>query len=261
MNFDIPIEFGAIKLIAVMCRVGAFFFAMPFFMVDQVPMQYKVLATTAISIMMYPLLAPAWNAEMMMQNMTLLKLVSIVSSEIMLGLAINLFVLAAIDIFTYAGAVIDIDIGFNVATEFDPMGEQRSLVSGFLVRIFILMFVVTDGHLEAIKIAASSFEILPPGTFLFTEDLLEGILRAVNAIFTVGTQLALPMIVTMFMINIGLGILARIGQDFPVMMLSFGIHLGVGLIILLVMLPSILEFCRDAGKLINENIVFILGTV
>jgi flagellar biosynthesis protein FliR len=32
----------------------------------------------------------------------------------------------------------------------------------------------------------------------------------------------------MFLIKLGMAILARIGQDFPVMVLSFAINLGVG---------------------------------
>jgi flagellar biosynthetic protein FliR len=185
----------------------------------------------------------------------------IVLSEAILGLTIALLVHAVTDIFAFAGAVMDIDIGFNASSEYDPSGETRTILSYLLVQMFVVCFLVTDMHLEMLKIAAFSFQTLPPGGFVLDGQIVELVLRAMHSIFLVGIQVAMPVMAAIFMINIGMGILARIGEDFPVMILAFAIHLGVGILVFGAIIPSTLEICRSSGLKLLEGLLFIISEV
>ncbi len=46
----------------------------------------------------------------------------------------------------------------------------------------------------------------------------------------------------MFILNLCMGIISRFGQDFQVLMLSFPIRLGVGLLLLIVLMPAFVNF-------------------
>lgn len=254
-------EMSGVQLVAMICRIGAFVFAFPFFNVNDVPMRYKILFAVAMSFCMIPVLGSSWGAGPAgaFANMTTLKMLMIVGSEIMLGLAATLLVQMAVDVFAYAGAVMDIDVGFNASQEYDPSGETRTVFSFLLSQLFIMVFLVGDMHLEMVKIVASSFQALPPGGFVLHEDVAGMMIKAVSAIFLMGLQIALPVMASMFMINLGMGILARIGEDFPVMMLSFALHLGVGIIVFTAILPTTMELCRRMGLKVLENLLLLAG--
>lgn len=260
MSFDIPIEMGAVQLVAMVCRVGAFIFAFPFFSSNEIPMRYKMFMTIALVFCMMPCIGPAWGVGAgAFANLTTLKMVVMALSEILMGAAIMFLVHAIIDIFGYAGTVMDMNVGFNAAQEFDPSGETRSIFSYLLTQLFVLMFLVGDMHLEMLKIAASSFQTMPPGGFVMEGDFIEMALRAVSSIFLIGLQAALPIMAAIFMINLGMAILARIGEDFPVMVLSFAIHLGVGIVIFGAILPTTLEICRSMSLRLLETLMQIAG--
>lgn len=259
MSFDFPLEFGAIKLLAAFCRIGGFVFAFPFFDSPHIPGGYKMFFVLALSIVLYPILNHHWSDATLFSDFGMTKLILLVFSELLLGAAVSFFVHGVMEIFMYAGTVMDMGIGFNATAEFDPASnENRTVLSSLLSNVFIVSFLLMDGHHEVIKIAACSFETLGPGAFVFNEDILDLLVGTVSSIFLVGVQVALPVMATMFMINIGMGILARIGEDFPVMMLSFGIHLGVGLIVVGAIIPTILELCRHYGRELLETLTFIV---
>lgn len=262
MSFDIPIEFGAVKLVAMICRIGAFVLAMPFINTEVVSLRYRILLSVAIAIVMLPVLGDAWSlsgSNSYFAQMDVLKMTLLIASEAMLGVAVALCFQAFVDIFSYAGTVMDMDVGFSASSEYDPTGETRTLLSHVLSQLFIVAFLVSDMHLEIFKIIALSFQTLPPGSFVVDGSLVEFFIRAVSSIFLVGIQLALPIMAAMFMINLGMAVLARIGEDFPVMMLSFALHLGVGILIFGAMLPSIMEFCRSYGLKLLESMLFIIA--
>ena len=261
MSFEIPIEMNAVQLIAMICRIGAFIFAFPFFSTDHIPMRYKMFITVALAFCMIPCLGDAWSVGSGSEfaKISMLKMCMIIGSEIMMGAAIVFFVQATVDIFAYAGTVMDMDVGFNATQEFDPDGETRTVFAYLLTQLFMVAFLVGDMHLEVLKIAASSFQTLPPGGFALDGTVIETMIRAVSAIFLMGLQIALPVMAAMFMINLGMAVLARIGEDFPVMVLSFALHLGVGIIIFGAVLPTTLELCRRMGLKMMEGLLQVVG--
>ncbi len=262
MNFEIPIEQGAVQLVAMICRIGSFVLAFPFFNGTVIPGRLKILLTIVLAFSMLPFIGDAWTISgysSAFRNLTTLKMFEMLGSEVMLGMAVALVVESCLGVFSYAGSVMDMDVGFNASAEFDPTGETRTIFAYVLVQLFILFFLIGDFHLEMVKIVASSFQSLPPGAFVLNEPLVELMIRLVNSIFLVGLQMAMPIMAAMFLIKLGMAILARIGQDFPVMVLSFAINLGVGLLIFTAILPSLLEMCRIMGEKLLENLLYLAG--
>jgi len=259
VSFDFPIEYGALKLVAMFCRIFAFCMAFPFFSSDNIHIQYKILFSVGLSFALMPCLGDVWAGPGVFQGMDVLKLCMIIGSEVLLGATLALLVSAMTEIFTYAGSVMDLEIGFNAASVFDPNGEQRTILAYLFSQVFIMLFLVMDLHLEVVRIAAFSFQTLPPGAFVLDSGVLETITKAVSSIFIVGIQIALPIMAVIFLIKLGMSILARIGDDFPVMMLAFALNLGVGIIVLGAIIPTTLEICRSYGGHLLEGVLSIVG--
>ena len=77
-------------------------------------------------------------------------------------------------VITFAGFIMDFQMGLSMSTVYDPQSNAQLPVSGSLLQTFYLMlFFAVDGHLALLKILLSSAEIIPYGGILLTQDLAD----------------------------------------------------------------------------------------
>ena len=258
MSFDFPLEVTAIKFLAVFARAGAFTMAFSVFDGNNIPMPVKIIFGIMISLIMMPLVPVEWCDAAFVANLDMLKLTMLVLGEMLLGAGISLVVGCIMEIFNFGGSMIDMDIGFNSAQEvYTDSQENRSVIAGFIGQCFMVIFLAEDAHYEVIKLIAASFNNLEPGAFMVNQDVLDIFINMSAGIFSTGIQIALPALGTMLIVNIALGLLARIGEDFPVLMLSFPLKLGIGMIIVIAILPSVMGLCRG----LNGELLKWMGAV
>jgi flagellar biosynthetic protein FliR len=244
---------------AVLSRMGAFLMAFPIFNSTSIPGKYKVFFVIIMSLVLVPIVPSGWINYQYFRNLDLGKLVFMMFSEVLLGACISLFVLCLLEIFRFGGYVIDYNMGFVMAKLIDPAtGSQSTPFSGILVQVFYIIFLISDGHHEILRLAAYSFHTIPPGGFMLDSDLLQILISLSSQIFTVGLQIGFPIFAVMLMINIAMGILARVGQDFPVLMISFPIRFGVGFLIMMGVFPVIISVTRKINTELLEWIAYIV---
>ncbi len=252
MTFDLTFSVDVIKFVVILSRLGAFLFAFAVFSAREIPNKYQILLLVAITAVLYPVLPATWDNSTFSQGLTLWKVTFLIISEVMLGMTISIFVLIMLEIFNFAGGLLDRDIGYSMARVFNPSGGQQvTVLASLIVQIFLMVFLITDGHHDIIRIAANSLKTIGPGEFMITAEIAEGILEASSKIFIVGIKLALPIFSVMLFTNVAMGLMARIGEDFPVLMLGFPIRIGVGLMMLSIIFPTIILVARE----INDELL------
>ncbi len=256
MTFNYSFTIDAIMLLAVISRVGAFTFSFTFYNSNQISKTHQALFVFAISLLLLPTLPKNWMSVDLLNNLDMWKLTFILMSEMLLGLTISLLVMIFTEIFLFAGFILDRDIGFAMAQVVDPGGGNSSTVlAGILLQIFTVMLLITDTHLDVIRIAAISLETLGPGAFIISGDIAEIMVEASSKIFYMGIQIAFPVFAVILMTNVGMGLMARVGEDFPVLMLSFPIRILLGFLILGSLFPIIVE----ASKIVASDIIDYLA--
>ncbi len=261
MNFEYDLALNYIKWLAVLSRLSAFLIAMPLFTSHNVPMRYKAAFLAVVSFLITPAVPAEWFAHPLLSNPTVISLTLFMLSEVATGLVVSLIFFAVIEIFEFGGSSIDREIGFSMAQVMDPVSSvSTTLFSNLLMQLFIIVFLIFDGHHDVLRIAMSSFKTLPPGTLLVNEATVGGVNGLVARILVVGLQLALPVIAVNLMVNIAMGILARVGEDFPVLMLSFPLRFGLGFIILIAIVPVMVSFCREANEILLQWLAAMTGT-
>ena len=97
------------------------------------------------------------------------------------------------------------------------------------------IFLISGLHLRCLEIVAASFQVVPPGTAGLHEAALQSVLLAVGACISLGAQLAGPLILMAWMINVLVGVLGRLAPRMNVF-LSIGMTLSSAFGVLLVML-------------------------
>ena len=92
----------------------------------------------------------------------------------------------------------------------DPLtGNQTGVTAFFLWMVSLLVFLSLDGHLYMIKGFAASFDLVPPGGLFIGPVVLRQILYLASQMFVLALQIAAPVMVALFMVEVALGLMAR----------------------------------------------------
>ena len=204
-----------------------------------VPTRIRLAVGLAVAMAVIPALPPmpsvpadSWMALALLAHQALI--------GIAIGFMMRLF-FAAIDI---AGEMIGLQMGLSFAVFFNPQtGGQSSVLAEFLGLLALLVFLALDGHLMLIKVLVVSFEWLPVGAPT-DSDAWMLIVRYATVMFTSGVLLALPMVATLLITNIALGVLTRSAPQLNLFAVGFPVTLSVGFVVLLVSLSAFAPLVR-----------------
>jgi len=151
-------------------------------------------------------------------------------SEAMMGIAVGLAVSYLFDMITMAAQSLSLQAGYGYATTIDPTTDADA---GFLVVLaqFVagLIFFSLGFDRQVLAILGRSFEVTPPGFFVFSPSLTDSLVAAASGIFSTGLRLALPVITLLAMADIALASIGRLNSHLQVTALSFPIKMIAGL--------------------------------
>lgn len=172
------------------------------------------------------------------------------AGEFVVGAVIGLTVrvtLAAADV---AGAIMGLSMGQGFAQTFDPSsGEQSPPVGRFLNALAVLLFFVLSGHHVMLRALAFSFDHAPTGRAV-SAVMHDGLLRIGADLVAQGLRIASPVLGAMFLVQVGMGMVARSAPRVQVFALTFAVTSVVGTVVLLLSAPSIVEaLAHQIGRL------------
>lgn len=214
-------------------RLGTFFVVVPLLSMRNIPILVKLGLGALCSLAIMPPLDPSWNLE------SLGVLVLLALQEVALGFLLAFLVILVFGIVTFAGHYVDTPLGFGMASVFDPaLGGQVPVFSQFYNVLAALLFFGLDAHLWLIQALQHSFRVIPFGGTLKIEPTFWLVMNLVQQMFIIGIQIALPIVATILLTDIGLGIVIRAVPQINVFVLGFPIKIAVGLIVVVFALPT-----------------------
>jgi len=149
--------------------------------------------------------------------------------EALIGAALAFGLLTAYAATQVTGRVLDIQVGFGVASILNPTTRSMSSLLGALWGICALAaFLAMDGHLVLIRALSASLSAYPPGQFGLQVDG-EALLRQSSAMYAFGLALAAPVMLLLLLADIAMAVMARTLPQLNVFVLSFPIKIVLGL--------------------------------
>ncbi len=138
----------------------------------------------------------------------------------------------------FAGEIIDVQIGFAVVNVINPLTSQSVTVIGELqLALATLLYLAADAHHMLLAGVAGSFGLVPL-PFAAAPDVLAGdVLRFFAQSLFIVFQIAAPVAVALFLVNVMLGLMARVAPQMNVFIVGFPIQITVGLVMLIVSMP------------------------
>jgi len=216
-----------------MIRISAFLLAAPFFSLRAVSVRIRVLLAVALTWMIYPL--HEWPTLDPTSSDGLKEVFLQVAIGVLMGLALQI-VSAALVI---AGQSISTSMGLGMANLVDPNMGNVPVISQFLLICSTLIFLGLGGHVIVISTMLETFRLMPIGSAINITNL-SGLLISWSAmIFLGGVLLALPIIVALLFINIGLGVITRAAPALNIFAVGFPAMIVAGVLILSLSMGSI----------------------
>lgn len=239
----------------VLARITAFFIAGPLFSLANIPATVKVGLSFMVALVVFPLAASGsavYPADGWAYIFALVR-------ETLVGLAIGYTASLLVAALVYAGALMDIHIGFFMSQIFDPLsGSMAGILTRFMHLVGLAVLLALNGHHLIINALAQSFNLVPLNTAQVTGVSALFLIKVFAQMISIGVQIAAPLIAVMLIIDVTMGLLARTAPQINVFMLGFPVKIIAGLVTLGMMVPVLARIIYSLCDIIENDINILL---
>ncbi len=228
-----------LKFFLIFFRVLLFFFLFPLFGTPFFSNRLKILLSLVLALILFPV-----TRMFVPEVKGVYDLFLILFSDFLFIFVVSLlfrFILAGIQL---GGEVVGIQMGFGISQTIDPLsGFSIPVISQFIYIIFLIIFFQFNFHHYLIFFLYTTFEKVPPGSFLIHKNLAKFVIKESVSIFIISIKFLAPLLVFMLLVYVSLGIIGRIIPQMNVMFVSFPLTIWIGLFffgMMLVFLPRVI---------------------
>jgi flagellar biosynthetic protein FliR len=209
------------------CRIMAMLSTAPVLGDALVPVPVRALLSVVLAFLMLPLTKGA-----AMPDPFSLAGVVVMIEQAVIGGVIGLALQLTMAVVNMLGFLVSSQVGFSMAQMNDPLnGQQSDVISGLLGIVAILVFFAVDGHLVLAGVLGQSFKAWPVGGG-YNDLLLETVTLNVGWVFSAAILLALPIVFSTMVVQIGFGFLNRVAPSLNLFSLGFSLVTLFGLMML-----------------------------
>ncbi|NBB87109.1 MAG: flagellar biosynthetic protein FliR [Bacteroidetes bacterium] len=206
-------------------RIGGIFIAAPIFGHNVMPVQVRVLLAVLLAYGFAGLIPGALPATFLHP----VGFVMAVAIEAVTGLLLGFTAQLIFWIVEFAGEIIGFQMGLSLAHVYNPVdGSFSNPLGRFLTITLTLLFLAMDGHHHIVNAMALSFEVVPLGGANLAAAGLP-MLDWIGYFFRTALQLAAPFMILVFLIDVCLGVFARVVPQANLFFLGLPLKLLVGL--------------------------------
>ena len=216
-----------------MIRVSAFLLIAPFFSLDTVSLRIRIALGFLLTWLIFPLI------EIPNIEPASLDGLSIAFDQALIGVTMGVILQVVSAAIVVGGQAISNSMGLGMANMVDPNIGNVPLLSVFLLIISTLIFLGLGGHLLIIIYLVETFKSMPIGQEVIPVDFLRFIVDWSSMVFLGALLLALPIIVSLLFINLGIGVITRAAPALNIFAVGFPAMILAGIILLSISMTSI----------------------
>lgn len=219
-------EIGSfVRLGVILVRPSALVLSAPLFGGTHVQPLVKV----GLSVLLALIIAPVIRPPDVDVGLTLL-----IARELVIGVSIGLAVRIVVSAAELAGYLAGFQAGFAIAAVIDPQqGVRNNMIAVLYGGLAMFVFFIVDGHHAVLVALVESYEAMPiGGGGPVDQSLVGSVASALGLIFLVAVQMAAPIIFALLIVELGLGLIARVAPAMNLMVLGFPIRVLAGLVAL-----------------------------
>jgi flagellar biosynthesis protein FliR len=237
----------------ILIRISAFLITVPIFSYRTIPSTYKIgFAVFLAWIMYFTIDVPALELNGF--------LILLILKEAMVGLLIGLIAFIVMSAIQIAGGFIDFQMGFAIANVVDPQTGTHSPLTGQFLYILSLLFLLSvNGHHLLIDGIFFSYQTIPINQLWIPfgdKEMLGYVVSIFNSMFVIAFQMSIPIVGSLFLVDVALGILARTVPQLNIFVVGLPLKIFVSFILLFVTMSA---FFLLVSHLFEETLYAMRG--
>jgi flagellar biosynthetic protein FliR len=210
----------------VFARLGAIVLLIPGIGESFIPPRIRLSFALAMALMLFPVVGPAAPALPATNG----AMAAEVIREVMIGLMIGGILRLFMSSLAIAGELVSLGTTLSFAQTANPMQAQPSpTLSTFLGLMGIVLIMTTDLHHMFLAAIVRSYSVFPFGRDVPIADAGQLAVQTVGRSFALGLQLAAPVLVFSLILNVAIGLVARVMPQFQVFFVSTPVLVLLGL--------------------------------
>ena len=185
----------------------------------------------------------------------ILFLIKEVGLGLILGYAIRLLFVGV----ELAGQIIGLQMGLSMAEFIDPeSSEQVPVISQFKNLLALMVFIGINAHYAFLKATVDSFKLVPLGSFIISPPFVKTVVKMTGDVFVLALKAGTPIILTLLIIQIIMGVINRIIPQINIFMISLPLKIGVGLVVIGLSVPYLVHFLEGTFGGIYRSLILLL---
>ena len=219
MDFTPMVAFGVLLV-----RIGMLVATAPLLGSTWAPMQVKVGLTAILAVVLMPFVTLPTLA-------TPAALTVVVAHEAMVGLALSFSVRILLAAAELGGYMVGFQLGFGYAAVIDPQsGVRNNLLAVLYGSLTAWVLLGTNLHHQIIRLLAATYVSVPvAATLAVSQSVVDTVVRMLGLIFTIGAQLAAPIVLVLLFVELVMGLISRAAPSLNLMVIGAPLRLLVGL--------------------------------
>lgn len=204
-------------------------------------------------------MAPLNFADFGRSGLDLLSFSAAIAKEILIGTLAGYAANLAFGALSIAGNLIGLGSGFAAAQVLNPaLEEQGTPLDQILVVTSFLIFLAINGHHSFLLGLEKTFEVLPINSGL-PNIAQEPVLKLTASLIKIGVQMSFPLLATLLLTDLALGLLARVAPQIQVFFLGIPLKIGLGIFALAIAIPALLPLIRTIFGNITPQMLLLIG--
>ncbi len=186
---------------------------------------------------------------------TLLPYILLLIQEFLVGMLFGFAASVILLAIQAGGEIIDVQVGLSMVSQFNPQTKARTTVIGKLMyQLALIVLISSYAHLFMLRAYFKTFEIMPIGTFSYEANMAMGeLIKITSQLFDLGVQIALPIIIVIFVVDFGLGMMNRVAPQINILELNFAMKPTTGALLITVIFSTLLSVMEDFSYRMSAN--------
>jgi type III secretion protein T len=222
-------------------RIQAVFLTLPILSRKQIPGMLRITIAVVFGVIAAPPLINAQGAG----ELQAVPLMMLILKESFIGFVIGYLVALVFWAFEALGFLIDNQRGASVASSLNPLtGNDTSPLGLLFNQAFIVFFFISGGFLLLLGLIYDSFMIwnVYSWTPTFRADTIPFFMKQLDRLASIGLLLAAPVMIAMFLSEVGLALVSRFVPQLQVFFLAMPIKSAIAVLILLLYMTTLFEY-------------------
>ncbi|MBI9103222.1 MAG: flagellar biosynthetic protein FliR [Spirochaetales bacterium] len=180
---------------------------------------------------------------------------ALILGEAMIGVIMGFLLNVIYSAFQLAGQFFSLQMGFASSQVYDPLAQLQLPLIGQFLNLIAMFVLLTVSGLQKIFLVGvyRSFETVTALTFMEKRDyLIQTVMTSIGGLFGHALLIALPVMGTLFLASVSMGLLAKAAPQMNLLMLGFPINIFIAFLLMYICMPFIME---SFGRIIDMGFV------